>query len=96
MVTPYSGDGGYDILIKTDTPIGVQTFLVECKRNSPKRKVDVSIVRSLLGVVSKNHVNGGVIVTTSLFTRGAKLETKSTPLISLKDYSSIKKWVVDY
>jgi restriction system protein len=48
----------------------METLLVECKRYSAP--VGVVVVRALLGVVSDEKVNKGVIVTPSGFTRQAK------------------------
>lgn len=95
-VTPQSRDGGYDILARLETMLGKQTFLVECKKHAPENKVGVSVVRSLSGVVHRMGAHGGVIVTTSLFTAGAKFEASETPFMNLKDYSELKAWILNY
>jgi restriction system protein len=69
-LTAAASDGGRDIIAKRREPSRTETLLVECKRYSAP--VGVVIVRALLGVVSDEKVNKGVIVTPSGFTRQAK------------------------
>ena len=47
-------------------------ILIECKKYSARHKVDVQLVRSLLGVQSDRKANKAILVTSSLFTRDAK------------------------
>jgi restriction system protein len=68
-LTRASKDGGRDIIASRNNPGGRESIRIECKRwYAP---VGVRRVRELLGVVSSEKVNKGVLVTTGRFTRGA-------------------------
>lgn len=81
QLTKSQKDKGRDVIAK-NTKLGkMEHLLVECKRyNNP---VGVEIARALLGVVSDEKVNKGVIVTTSRFTRGAKELARNNPRLEL-------------
>jgi Restriction endonuclease len=68
-LTPQTKDGGVDIFILKGSDI--ENIIVECKRYSEKRKVGVSVVRSMLGVQLLRNSKEAKIVTTSGFTLGA-------------------------
>lgn len=70
-VTQSTRDGGCDIIATKAEPIPF-TLIVECKHWKESHKVDVSVVRSVYGVQSAEHVNKSVIVTTSKFTKDAR------------------------
>lgn len=93
-VTPKTKDGGFDILARHMTPLGEMMYVVECKRWSPENPVGIEIVNALYGVVERERATGGMIVTTSRFTRGA-LETARTleNRISLADYEKLQDWL---
>ena len=94
QLTPAIKDGGRDVLAFLDTPLGRLLFLVECKRYSRSRPVDVSIVRQLYGVVEAERASAGLIVTTSYFTREAITFSKGVQhRMSLKDYSGLVGWI---
>jgi len=69
QLTPAQKDGGRDIIAKKNRVGNLEHLLVECKQYS--KPVDIKIVRALMGVVSDEKVNKGVLVTTSRFTKGA-------------------------
>lgn len=80
-LTPPSKDGGRDIIAwRTDTS-KAEHLQIQCKRY--ESNVGVSYVRELLGVVSAEKVNKGVLVTTSNFTRPSKLFAQNNPRIEL-------------
>ncbi len=93
-VTQPSKDGGRDILAWTETAAGPHLYLVECKRYGYQNPVGVSLVRALYGVVTSENATGGLIVTTSRFTRGAR-EFQSTVQnrLWLKDYEALLNWL---
>ena len=63
-------DGGRDVIAYKDEKGKQEQLRIECKQyNKP---VGVGLVRALLGVVSDEKVNKGVLVTTNRFTKGAK------------------------
>lgn len=79
VLTPPRNDGGRDV-IASRTQVGhTESLRVECKRwNYP---VGVEYARAILGVVSDEKANKGVLVTCGAFTRGARaLETKNSRL----------------
>lgn len=65
-LTPYQKDGGRDVIATRFTLGRVERLFVECKRSSSP--IEVEQVRALLGVVSAEKVNKGVLTTTSRFT----------------------------
>jgi hypothetical protein len=69
-LTKTTRDGGKDI-IGLDTKDG--KFVVETKRYREDRKIGVSIVRNLLGVMCIEDVHTGFIVSTSRFTSDAEM-----------------------
>jgi len=64
-------DGGLD-LMGFDTERG--KFIVEVKRYASHRKICVSLVRQIAGVLVRENVRWGIIVSTSGPTRDAKIE----------------------
>lgn len=65
-------------------------LLIECKRYSIDKPVDVSLVRSLLGVQTDKKANKAVLVTTSRFTKPAKdFAERQQHLISLIDIDDL-------
>jgi restriction system protein len=74
-----SADGGYDLSVRRDG----QRKLVQCK-HWKTQKVGVSPVRELLGVVAGEKAQGGIFVTTGIYTRDAEnwARGKSTELVN--------------
>ena len=68
-LTRRSRDGGYDVMATCDDPGRREHLLIECKLW--EKKVGVRVVRQLLGTVAERGARGGVLVTTSSFTRDA-------------------------
>jgi len=92
--TPRTRDGGIDIRIARKDEVGNLLYLVECKRFSPNNKVSVSIVRQLYGVVQLENATGGMLVTTSSFTKDALIfQRKACHRLSLIDYFGIREWL---
>ncbi|MGE0085948.1 MAG: restriction endonuclease [Desulfococcaceae bacterium] len=82
-ITPAQNDGGKDIIAFRNNPGKLEHIRIECKRYSGN--VGVGFVRSLLGVVSNEKVNKGVLVTTSKFTKSAKSFADKNSRIELID-----------
>ncbi|MGW2229910.1 restriction endonuclease [Streptomyces formicae] len=82
-LTPTSKDGGRDVIVERNTPGRFDHALVECKAYT--RSVGVKIARELLGVVSDEKANRGVLVTTGKFTRSAQLLAERNPRLELVD-----------
>lgn len=69
-------------------------ILIECKKYNVSHKVDVQLVRSLLGVQTDGKVNKAILVTTSLFTKDArKFAERHEYLISLVDINDLLKMI---
>lgn len=94
VLTPKRADGGKDIYVTKTDPLTRSRFLVECKRYTPPHNVDVSIARQLYGVVQQERASGGIIVTTSYFTKPAKEFAETIPYhLFLRDFDDITHWL---
>lgn len=80
-LTPPQKDGGRDVIAKYIKPAKRETLLIECKRY--KGSIGIRIVRQLLGVVSSEKANKGVLVTSGNFTKDAIKFAKENPRIEL-------------
>ena len=90
MLTQQTRDGGSDIIVTYSLGGMPYLVLIECKKYSPNNKVGVSLVRSFLGVQMDQKANKGVIVTTSTFTRDARVfAERQNHLITLLDYNDL-------
>ncbi|MGO9117239.1 MAG: restriction endonuclease [Desulfomonilaceae bacterium] len=93
-LTQPSKDGGRDILAWAETAARCHLYLVECKRYGPNKPVGVALVRALYGVVNAENATGGVLVTTSRFTRGAHVFQESVQnRLWLRDYDGVFGWL---
>lgn len=93
-LTSASKDGGKDIYLAKRDTLGALMYLVECKRFAPDQPVGVGLIRQLYGVVEQEHATGGILATTSFFTKGAKEFTEKLRYrLSLKDYIDLHKWI---
>lgn len=93
-LTQKTRDGGRDI-IATYNKSGIKfVTIIECKKYNKKNKVGIRIVRELYGVLNDQESNKGIIVTTSSFTKDAKMfAEKHNNLIDLVDYNKLLSWV---
>lgn len=97
QLTPESKDGGKDIIALLKTDLGRILCLVETKRYSPARPVQVAIVRQLYGTLLDHGASSAMLVTSSHFTKGAKeFQSKHQYQLSLKEYADIIKWIQMY
>ncbi len=97
-LTKQTRDGGRDIIALHDTNgLGINRYLIECKRNRGDRPVGVGVVRELCYSVQKEGANKGIIFTSSYFTRDAVRERELQKyLLDLKNGSDIIDWVREY
>jgi Restriction endonuclease len=94
-VTRGSKDGGVDVIASMlDANIGsIKTFW-QAKRYGPTNKVSLAQVRELSGLISRERVTKGIIVTTSHLTRGAlDWVRKDTYRLSSIDGPEVEAWV---
>jgi len=80
-LTPEKKDGGRDVVASRLAPGKLERILIECKRYS--EPVGVGVARALLGVVSDEKVNKGVLVTTSRFTKATQELARRNPRLEL-------------
>ncbi len=93
-LTQATRDGGYDIFGMSKDISGVKSsWLIECKKYAPERKVGIEYVRSLCGVKNDFKAANMMIATTSFFTSGVKKEKNSRYDLELKDYNGIVEWL---
>jgi len=93
-LTPPTKDGGRDILAFSNTDAGQHLYYVECKRYSSENPVGVSLVRALYGTVEADKATGGLLVTTSYFTKGAmEFRDSVRHRLALKDYDRLVEWL---
>lgn len=91
--TKETRDGGKDIIIRRPEILGDFIYYVECKRYAPKRPISVGIVRQLVGTINTDNVNGGIIATTSYFSRDARKYVSDNKLgyqVKMQDYKEIQ------
>lgn len=91
--TQQTRDGGKDIIIRKPEVIGDFIYYVECKKYAPKRHIGVGIVKNLVGTVVTDRVNGGILATTSFFTKDAIQLIKNNKWncqIQMHDYDKIR------
>lgn len=100
-LTAATRDGGYDIFaISCDRHAPHDcSWLVECKRWSPERKVGIDVVRGLYGVRELNSAfreSNVMIATTSDFSSDVLQCGASRYDLDLHNYSSILRWIDDW
>lgn len=90
--TPLTCDGGKDIILTEKNKLGDFIYYVECKHFNPKKPVGVGVVRQFSGTVLGERINGGIIVTSSYFSKPAQSFIRNNHLqyqIKLQDSSYI-------
>ncbi len=97
QLTPRTRDQGRDVLAILPTPIGDMLTIVECKRWSPDRKIDIDVVRSLMFTVDRyDNASCGLIATTSFFGAGVRAMARDLQYrLKLADLHRIQEWVGD-
>lgn len=96
-LTRATRDGGADIIARIKTAVTDFVANIECKRYSPENKVNVSIVRSVIGVHNIKNPSKSIIVTTSFFTKDAIKEARQyNHSLELKDFNNLKELLQGY
>lgn len=91
--TKATRDGGKDLIIRIPEKLGDFIYYVECKKYAAKRPIGVGIIRNLVGTVNTDRVNGGILATTSFFTRDVYKfisDNKWNCQIKTHDYNAIR------
>jgi len=87
--TPYSGDGGWDVEVRTSDG---RFLLVECKQFTPSKAVGHPVLQKLHSAMITESANGGIVVTTSSFSSPAEDFAKKTG-IQLIDGEALSKLI---
>jgi len=96
-LTQATWDGGRDILARLNTGVLKFLCLIETKKYGKDQPVGVRLVRHLYGTFCDEQANSAMLVTTSYFTEQAKeFTTRHKYQLSLKDYTDVVTWVMDY
>lgn len=91
--TKATRDGGKDLIIRIPEKLGDFIYYVECKKYAAKRPIGIGIIKNLVGTVNTDRVNGGILATTSFFTRDVYKfisDNKWNCQIKTHDYNAIK------
>lgn len=91
--TQATRDGGKDLILSDETEMGIFIYYVECKRYAMKNPVGIDVIRSMIGTVLTDRVNGGILATTSYFSKDSISyisENKYSNLIKLHDFEHLK------
>lgn len=96
-LTKATRDGGRDIIARIKNSVVDILTYVECKRYAADRKIDVGIIREVIGVHYIRKPSKSIIVTTSFFTKDAITEAKNLEnQLELKDFNQVKEWLKQY
>ena len=91
-VTQRTRDGGRDVIATCEVGGVSYSTYFECKQQGARRPVGVEIVRGLYGVMERDRIDKGVIVTTSRFTRDAIKEAEMlNGRIKLVDFHELQR-----
>ncbi len=92
-LTKVTRDRGKDIILRKPDILGDMVFYVECKQYNEKNKVGIDIIQRFSGVIEMDKVNGGIIATTSFFSKDAKdwiIEKDLNCKIRMHDFNTIQ------
>lgn len=96
-LTPSTRDGGYDILAVAKDPSGLETsWIVECKRFSRERRVQLGAIQRLLGVKSELGFPQALLVTSSYLTREATMLSQRSNGLQVADRDRLLAWINQY
>jgi restriction endonuclease/AAA ATPase-like protein len=94
-LTPATRDGGKDVYLAAKQSIGSFLYLVECKQYK-QRPVGIGCVQRLYGAIEAERATGGLVVTTSHFSKPAETFQESVQYrLSLVDYLKLKGMIAD-
>lgn len=92
-LTGKTRDGGRDIIavLNAETQLRI---LIECKRYTPPKPVDVTIVRALYGVKTDERATKAIIATTSELTGPAQqFVDRHTWELEARNYKGVLDWI---
>lgn len=95
-LTKQTRDGGRDIIAINHHFASVK-YLVECKRYAPTNTVGISVVQRLHGVRVAEGATKGLVVTTSRFTKQAKIFMEQQKwVLEGRDFDGLVEWLKLY
>ena len=94
LVTQKSNDGGIDGIINKD-PLGLETVYVQVKRYGENNTVGSPEINGFYGALTRMHANRGVFITTSSFSKDAKVAAKQLN-IALVDGEMLTNLMIQY
>lgn len=93
-LTSATRDGGKDLYALKKGGLGTALYVAECKRYSPHRRVGIEVVQRLHGVVQAEKLTGGLVITTSTFSRdAAKWQETVQYQMNLASYVELRAWI---
>lgn len=94
-VTPHSGDGGIDGVVKGD-PLGFDSIYLQAKKYAADVTVGPNLIREFVGAMSGKR--NGAFITTSRFTQGAISEAQRhiDKHLVLIDGPKLLKYMIEY
>ena len=94
IVTPLSGDGGIDGIIREDR-LGFSNIYIQTKRYNRDRTVGSPDIRNFIGAIAEYKNKKGLFVTTAKFTDGAITSAKASQIV-LIDGERLAKLMIEY
>ena len=91
--TKVTGDGGIDIIAKSEKPIIEGRYIIQCKRHDSN--ISEPVIRDLFGVMTSERANKGILITNSCFTTASIAFAKEKP-IELIDGDNLRKLLEKY
>jgi hypothetical protein len=96
-LTKRTGDGGRDVIALSHKDHLTLKVLIECKRHARHKKVGVTQVRALFGVIEDEGATKGLLATTSGFTRKAReFAERHVWRLQLADHADILRMIRGY
>ena len=93
ILGPGSGDGGVDLRLIHREPLGDIVTLVQAKRYAKHRKINLTPVQALRGVMAEENVKNGIFITTSDYLPSTKrFANNSNSILQLKKSSDVAEW----
>jgi hypothetical protein len=90
---PGSGDQGVDLRVWQTDPLGDLLTLVQIKRYSPHRAINLEAVAALEAHVSREEANRGLFVTTSRYLPGVqKFAARAKHRMQLAEPDDLQRW----
>jgi hypothetical protein len=91
-----ASDRGYDMLAVTQDPLGFEsTWVVECK-HSRHHRIDISRIRSLIGMQFSLGAAQALLVTSSNLTRDAAQLARRAGAVRIADRDVFLRWICEY